>query len=145
MSEERHARGAVDARRIDELLRDRGEAGEEHDGVEAHVEPDRHEHDRGEREAGRDVRAEDTAWLDQPTLFGLAERDENAVRDAVARVEDPAPDERDRDLRGHVRHEVDEAEEAAQPQPLMEEQSQGKPDRHLDRNGPDDVHERQEQ
>src|SRR5438552_2482703 len=112
-------------------------------GEEPAVQCGDRQHD--ETEAGRDVRAEDTAWLDQPTLFGLAERDENAVRDAVARVEDPAPDERDRDLRGHVRHEVDEAEEAAQPQPLMEEQSQGKPDRHLDRNGPDDVHERQEQ
>src|SRR5438552_478455 len=80
------------------------------------------ERERGQREARRDVRVEDTPWLEQPALCGLAERDDDAVRDAVARVEDPGPAERNRDLRGHVRHEVDEAEEAAQAQPLMEEQ-----------------------
>ena len=145
MPEELQPGRAVDTRGFDEISRYRGQPRQEHNSVKAEVVPDRHDHDGGEREARWRVRREDPAWLEQPVLRREPERSEEPVRRAVARVEHPAPDQRHRDLRGDVREEIEQTEQPAEAEPLVEHERDCKSGRHLERDRPERVDECEKQ
>ena len=104
-------RGGIDGGSLVELLRDGLEAGEEDQGVKAHVEPDRYHDDEEARPA--DVEQED--------LRGNADHLEEGVQQPVA-IEEPFPDQADDDGRQQDRIEEHRPEEAARDDRPIEDQ-----------------------
>ena len=116
--------GAVDARRVVVVGRDRLEPREEDDRVGREALPDRHRDDRRHRPEG----------IADPLLGRDAEHAEELVEEAGRGAVDPGPDEADRDRRGDERQEVHRPDPGDAPQRLVEREReterQRQPERH---------------
>ena len=94
---------AVDGRRLEQVLADVLQTGQEDDEDEADRGPDRGDEHGVERDVG----------IAEPAAGDILQPDgvEDLIEDAEDRVVDPVPDDADDDRREHLRHEEDGAEE----------------------------------
>ncbi len=123
-------RRAVDVRGFVEIARNALQRGEQDDHVVAEVLPDREQDDRRHR----------PVRIAEPVDRRDVEFRERVVDEAIARVEEIAPDHRDRDDRRHDRREQRGAEESLEARKLRIEQ-QRRAERQRDRQRHADQHE----